>query len=200
MSHLNELDKLKTSVLEQAEQKGQEFYKREMNKLEKEFNQKIEESLRKQTESKEIQQKRIKQTHDGAIQQIANRNRQMALISKQNMMKELFNASLIKMNNWSADEEIDFIEKILNKYSQASLTLTFGEKTYNKLTPDMINKLGNNFSTISIADQKIPRESGFILSNNKVDYNYLYAKLMDYIQAEVGMKIIGDIIKTDDIV
>lgn len=200
MSHLNELDKLKTSVLEQAEQKGQEFYKRETNKLEKEFNQKIEESLRKQTESKEIQQKRIKQAHDGAIQQIANRNRQMALISKENMMKELFNASLIKMNDWSADEEIDFIEKILNKYSQASLTLTFGDKTYNKLTPDMINKLGNNFPTISIADQTIPRESGFILSNDKVDYNYLYAKLMDYIQAEVGMKIIGDIIKTDEIV
>ncbi len=194
---MNELDALKQSVLEEAEIKGQEYYKKETAAAEKEFNQKSEILKKKQTEAKESQLKKMKQSHEANLQQFANRGRQMALISKQEMMDQLFEQSLIKLEMWSVQEEMDFILKILSKYDHMPLSITFGEKTYSKLSQEQFDMIDQQFPGMSISDNQIPREAGFILSNAKVDYNYLYSKLIKYIQTNHGMDLVNNIIASE---
>lgn len=50
------------------------------------------------------------------------------------------------MESWNADKEMEFIHRILERYSQQEVIVTFGERTLAKFNLEQLEKLKFSFS------------------------------------------------------
>lgn len=192
---MDEFDKLKASVIDQAEQKGKEYYQREVRKLEQAYKEKFNDLQRSYEENRQQALAKVKHNHDRLIQQIHNKERQTSLVSKQEILTTLFAETVDKMANWTAEEEGRFIQAILEKYKDQELTLEFGERSLKKYSKEDLEKLGHAYPNISISQTSIPGKAGFKLKMNQIDYNYLYEDLVKDSQRDISSDIAQQIFK-----
>lgn len=190
---MNEFDKLKASVLEQAEVKGQEYYQRAINEIKQEIQVKKDELLKNQEALRKDRLGQVRRQHDRVIQQLANQERQISLLSKQEIIKELFAAAKETMFSWSVDQDLAFLEAILKKHAEDKLTIQFGQKTRDKLSDQDLAGLKGKFPQVELDQASIPLEAGFKLIKDKIDYNYLYADLIADSQKEISAEIANQV-------
>lgn len=186
---MDEFDKLKRSVIEQAEQKGKEYYQREVRKLEQSYKEKFNDLNRSYEENRQQALAKVRHHHDRLIQQIQNKERQTSLVSKQEILTSLFEETVHKMTQWTVEEETRFIQRILNKYQGQPLTLLLGQKTLAKFSQRDLDQLQKEFSNIQISQESISGQAGFKLVMDQIDYNYLYADLVKDSQREISSDI-----------
>lgn len=194
---MEELTQLKQSVLKEAQEKGQAYYDEALSKLEAQHQQAISEVQREieEQEKKALNTQKVK--HDRAIQQIKNKERQTSLISKQEMLDTLFKAAVEKMQSWSGQEEFDFFMNIMEKYADESVEVVFGERTKKKFTKNDFQAMVDKFDHLKISEKTLPHQSGFILTRDRIDYNYTYASLVEDTQTHVGTDIANDVFASD---
>ncbi|WP_282919817.1 hypothetical protein [Ignavigranum ruoffiae] len=186
---MDEFDKLKRSVIEQAEQKGKEYYQREVRKLEQSYKEKFNDLNRSYEENRQQALAKVRHHHDRLIQQIQNKERQTSLVSKQEILTSLFEETVHKMTQWTVEEETRFIQRILNKYQGQPLTLLLGQKTLAKFSQRDLDQLQKEFPNIQISQESISGQAGFKLVMDQIDYNYLYADLVKDSQREISSDI-----------
>ncbi|SEP56946.1 V/A-type H+-transporting ATPase subunit E [Ignavigranum ruoffiae] len=186
---MDEFDKLKRSVIEQAEQKGKEYYQREVRKLEQSYKEKFNDLNRSYEENRQQALAKVRHHHDRLIQQIQNKERQTSLVSKQEILTSLFEETVHKMTQWTVEDETRFIQRILNKYQGQPLTLLLGQKTLAKFSQRDLDQLQKEFPNIQISQESISGQAGFKLVMNQIDYNYLYADLVKDSQREISSDI-----------
>ncbi|MGY4104342.1 hypothetical protein ACWOA0_01830 [Ignavigranum ruoffiae] len=186
---MDEFDKLKRSVIEQAEQKGKEYYQREVRKLEQSYKEKFNDLNRSYEENRQQALAKVRHHHDRLIQQIQNKERQTSLVSKQEILTNLFEETVHKMTQWTVEDETRFIQRILNKYQGQPLTLLLGQKTLAKFSQRDLDQLQKEFPNIQISQESISGQAGFKLVMNQIDYNYLYADLVKDSQREISSDI-----------
>ena len=56
------------------------------------------------------------------------------------------------MESWSADKEMEFIYRILERYSQQEVLVTFGERTLAKFNLEQLEKLKFSFQIIYLVN------------------------------------------------
>lgn len=186
---MDEFDKLKRSVIEQAEQKGKEYYQREVRKLEQSYKEKFNDLNRSYEENRQQALAKVRHHHDRLIQQIQNKERQTSLVSKQEILTSLFEETVHKMTQWTVEEETRFIQRILNKYQGQPLTLLLGQKTLAKFSQRDLDQLQKEFPNIQISQESISGQAGFKLVMDQIDYNYLYSDLVKDSQREISSDI-----------
>lgn len=190
---MDEFNKLKASVLEQAEAKGQEYYQRAINEINKEIQARRDELQNNQENVRKERLNLIKRQHERVLQQVANQERQTSLLSKQDIIRELFTSAQETMAAWPLEEEISFIHKILDKHQGDKLIIRFGQVTKDKFTDQELEALKEKYPHLLIDQETLPLAAGFKLIKEKVDYNYIYADLIADSQKDISAEIASQV-------
>lgn len=192
---MSDVNRLKTSIIEQSHQEGQAKLAEAKAQVEKDFEARKAHLLFEKDAERQSQIKAVNQRFQIEAQQIRNQERQSTLVSKQKILKELFAAALDKMTAWSAADELAFLQKILPKYAGQAVSVQFGDITANKFSSSNLEQVKQAFPNVTFEASAIAREAGFVVSDGKVDDTYLYANLIDSIYKEESSRIAADIFK-----
>ncbi|VMC78225.1 V-type H+-ATPase, subunit E [Streptococcus pneumoniae] len=190
---MSNLENLRESVIEQAHEKGSMKLLDSKKKINDEFEMQKSVIVKKKEAEHERKLKELQQKYQIIFQQLKNKERQSTLVSKQKILKELFQSALIEMESWSADKEMEFIYRILERYSQQEVIVTFGERTLAKFNLEQLEKLKFSFPNHLFSEQPISNESGLLISIGKIDDNYLYKTLIGSISKEESSSIANQI-------
>lgn len=128
-------------------------------------------------------------------QQIKNQERQSTLVTKQTVLKELFQAALEKMEAFDVEEELYFLNLILKKYQDQDILVSLGEITSQKFSSQALAELIKQYPNASFNEKSIDKEAGFMISIGQVDQNYLYSNLVNSIFKEESSRIANAIFK-----
>lgn len=190
---MSNLENLRESVIEQAHEKGRMKLLDSKKKIDDEFEMQKSLIIKKKEAEHERKLKELQQKYQIIFQQLKNKERQSTLVSKQKILKELFQSALLEMESWSADKEMEFIYRILERYSQQEVIVTFGERTLAKFNLEQLEKLKFSFPNYLFSEQPISNESGLLISIGKIYDNYLYKTLIGSISKEESSSIANQI-------
>lgn len=186
---------LRTSVLEQAHEKGRLLLAEATEKIEQEAKEREAQLVRQKLSQREQQLKEISRRSQRDIQQLENQKRQSSLAIKQRVLRELFEEAYAQMAAWSQVEEERFLKSVLAKYPEEELTLTFGVLSAEKFSSSQLEDLKKAFPQVHFSDQFIADQVGFVLSQGRVDDSYLYRDLLDSVWQEESYRLAQDIFK-----
>lgn len=188
---------LRDSVLEQAHEKGRKLLAEAENKIQLEGQERQQRLLQEKSLQRQQQVKSLHNRLQRDIQQIENQKRQSTLLTKQGVLKELFEEATERMVAWSVSEEIAFISQVLASYEQP-LVLTLGSITADKLSAADQQNLLKQFSQVTLATESIAHQAGFVLSIGQIDDNYLYRDLVQSIWEQEGYRMAAEIFQDKD--
>ena len=186
---------LRTSVLEQAHEKGRLLLAEATEKIEQEAKEREAQLVRQKLSQREQQLKEISRRSQRDIQQLENQKRQSSLAIKQRVLRELFEEAYAQMVAWSQVEEEHFLKSVLAKYPEEELTLTFGALSAEKFSSSQLEDLKKAFPKVSFSEKSIAGQAGFVLSQGRVDDSYLYRDLLDSVWQEESYRLAQDIFK-----
>lgn len=194
---MTDYSQLKDSILEQAHEKGRKLVAEATAKVQAESQLQearlVEEKLHQRT----VQLQTIERRLQRESQQIENQKRQSTLVTKQRVLKELFADAYQKMATWSRQEELAFLHRVLPRYADRAMVLTFGAVTAEKLTDQDRQDLIEAYPQLQLAKETLAQEAGFILSFGKVDASYLYRDLVDAVREEQSFHMAASIFKEE---
>ena len=194
---MTDYSQLKDSILEQAHEKGRKLVAEATAKIQAEAQLQearlVEEKLHQRT----VQLQTIERRLQRESQQIENQKRQSTLVTKQRVLKELFADAYQKMATWSRQEELAFLHRVLPRYADRAMVLTFGAVTAEKLTDQDRQDLIEAYPQLQLAKETLTQEAGFVLSFGKVDASYLYRDLVDAVREEQSFHMAASIFKEE---
>ena len=192
---MSDISDLKASVLEQAHEKGRLLLAEATEKIEQEAKEREAQLVRQKLGQREQQLKEISRRSQRDIQQLENQKRQSTLVIKQRVLRELFEEAYAQMAAWSPAEEEHFLKRVLAKYPEKELALTFGALSAEKFSSSQLEDLKKSFPQVHFSDQSIAGQAGFVLSQGRVDDSYLYRDLLDSVWQEESYRLAQDIFK-----
>lgn len=183
---------LRDSVLEQAHEKGRKLLAEAQEHIQTESQERKQRLLQEKSQQRQQQVKNLHNRLQRDIQQIENQKRQSTLVTKQGVLKELFAEASERMAAWSATEEVAFISQVLTRYDQP-IVLNLGAITAEKLSATDKQALLDQFPQVTLAEEAIPQQAGFVLSMGQIDDNYLYRDLVQSIWEQEGYRMATEI-------
>lgn len=188
---------LKEAVLRQAHEKGHKLLTKAKEERTLQATER-KKSLLKEKEEEKLRKEKLLKTHlKRDLQQLENQKRQSTLMTKQEVLKELFELAYDKMAAWTVEEEAAFLQQVLSTSPQA-VRLTFGEVTGRKFTEKDRIQLHQNFPQLQIEKEQLKDQAGFVLSQGQIDANYLYRDLVASIWEQEGYQMAKMIFQTKE--
>ena len=194
---MTDYSQLKDSILEQAHEKGRKLVAEATAKVQEESQLQEARLVEEKLHQRAVQLQTIERRLQRESQQIENQKRQSTLVTKQRVLKELFADAYQKMATWSRQEELAFLHRVLPRYADQAMVLTFGAVTAEKLTDQDRQDLLEAYPQLQLAKETLAQEAGFILSFGKVDASYLYRDLVDAVREEQSFHMAASIFKEE---
>jgi len=187
---VKDLQSLSEKILMQTKEKGQ----LELEKAEKNAIAKIEESRLKLVE----QQKNRKQTilkksaddFERERQTLKNKERNALLSEKQVILNAVFSEATEKMKKWDMEQFNTLLDAILSQLDATKkYSVVPGEKSLSHFQGEQLKRLNRKFPDIQISKETIPNQSGFIIEEGGIDYNYGFDALIAEVKMEYTSKL-----------
>ena len=194
---MTDYSQLKDSILEQAHEKGRKLVAEATAKVQAESQLQEARLVEEKLHQRAVQLQTIERRLQRESQQIENQKRQSTLVTKQRVLKELFADAYQKMATWSRQEELAFLHRVLPRYVDQAMVLTFGAVTAEKLTDQDRQDLLEAYPQLQLAKETLAQEAGFVLSFGKVDASYLYRDLVDAVREEQSFHMAASIFKEE---
>ena len=194
---MTDYSQLKDSILEQAHEKGRKLVAEATAKIQAEAQLQETRLVEEKLHQRAVQLQTIERRLQRESQQIENQKRQSTLVTKQRVLKELFADAYQKMATWSRQEELAFLHRVLPRYADRAMVLTFGAVTAEKLTDQDCQDLIEAYPQLQLAKETLTQEAGFVLSFGKVDASYLYRDLVDAVREEQSFHMAASIFKEE---
>ena len=194
---MTDYSQLKDSILEQAHEKGRKLVAEATVKVQEESQLQEARLVEEKLHQRAVQLQTIERHLQRESQQIENQKRQSTLVTKQRFLKELFADAYQKMATWSRQEELAFLHRVLSRYADQAMVLTFGAVTAEKLTDQDLQDLIEAYPQLQLAKETLAQEAGFVLSFGKVDASYLYRDLVDAVREEQSFHMAASIFKEE---
>lgn len=194
---MTDYSQLKDSILEQAHEKGRKLVAEATAKVQAEAQLQEARLVEEKLHQRAVQLQTIERHLQRESQQIENQKRQSTLVTKQRVLKELFADAYQKMATWSRQEELAFLHRVLSRYADQAMVLTFGAVTAEKLTDQDLQDLIEAYPQLQLAKETLAQEAGFVLSFGKVDASYLYRDLVDAVREEQSFHMAASIFKEE---
>ena len=194
---MTDYSQLKDSILEQAHEKGRKLVAEATVKVQEESQLQEARLVEEKLHQRAVQLQTIERHLQRESQQIENQKRQSTLVTKQRVLKELFADAYQKMATWSRQEELAFLHRVLSRYADQAMVLTFGAVTAEKLTDKYLQDLIEAYPQLQLAKETLAQEAGFVLSFGKVDASYLYRDLVDAVREEQSFHMAASIFKEE---
>lgn len=195
---MDEQTQLKDSILAQAHEKGRKLLEEAKETILKEETAQEERLIQDKLNQRSEQLKRIQRQLQRETQQIENKKRQSTLVTKQRVLKDLFADAYEAMAAWPLEKEVQFVDAVLDRYQGQDVTLTFGATSAAKFDPVALEKWKQTHPNVTVADETIPTQAGFVLSVGKIDDNYLYRDLVDSIWEQESYQIAASIFTDEE--
>lgn len=186
---MSEFNQLREAILQQVHARGERRLRQatKMAEIERERNQAA--LLQERALKREQQIAQLTQTYARQKQQIAYQLRQATLAAKQDILKALFDGAEQTLYQWDEVTLLPFLRQVLQQFADQPAFLTFGEVTRHQLTEAAMDQLVQEFPQLTIRQEVIRQEGGFIVTVGKVDYNYLFSELVQAIYQEESYQI-----------
>ena len=181
-------------IHEDAKQHGDERYAQIKDAIDWEI--KAENSLYKKESDKQHQVLRKHNEHEYVRRleyQRSRLNREL-LVYQHELIGEVFDMAVAKLRDVSKDEFSNMIKTAV-KGLRGSFTMCLGALSVGKLDGNALKEvMGANFGLIiALSHETIPLKSGFILRDERVEYNHLFEDLVEDIKSERTASIMKEI-------
>jgi V/A-type H+-transporting ATPase subunit E len=182
------------NMIEEMNQKGQQeidaYVEKERSRIDRKFLAEQEQLLIQQEQEISKRQtqllKEFKQTQQRQTLDI----RQTTLNQKQEYLNQLCLAAVTKMTEWSAAEFQQFLaEQLYALPLTGTAEVKLGEQSKEKLSQEQLDQLTTATIQWQLAEDYLPKESGFVVSQNGIEYNFLFKALVAEIQQTEGFKL-----------
>lgn len=191
---MSDVTGLKAAVLAQSEEKGRLNLRAAQEKIQADFEKQKDQLVLEKEAQRRQRLQAIQSSKQQELQLLTNQVRQSSLASKQELLKDLFTEAQVQMENWSQEKELAFLKTILESYDRP-LDLHLGQLTAIKLSKEARVTLEQTYPYVTISDEEVVGQAGFVISQGKVDDNYLYGQLLaDFWEAQ-GYQIASEIFK-----
>ena len=116
------------------------------------------------------------------------------LTYRRELLDEIFGMAVRELSEISADEYAD-IFRAATADLRGSYTLHIGELSQDKLSTDNVNEAvkSNNGLEIQVSRHHIPGRSGFVIRDDRVEYNYLFEDLIEDKKSEQSAMILKEV-------
>ncbi|MBV7389541.1 hypothetical protein [Enterococcus alishanensis] len=178
---MDAIEKIIDQLNEEAQLKQTEFQVTEKMRIEQEFQASLQEIELEQKKRYENQLDQLEEKN----KQLKNRQqvaaKQANLNLKQQLLDEMFIAAQEAMNDWSIEEHQNFANGALKKLAvSGSLKFISGGITKDVYTEEWLAIQNAQLKyQLTLSDEVIPNQAGFILDQAGIQYNFLYQTLIE---------------------
>ncbi|MDQ0223293.1 hypothetical protein [Streptococcus moroccensis] len=193
---MSDMTGLKASVLEQSHEKGRLNLAAAKEKIQADFEKKKEHLIFEKESVRKQRLGDIARRKQRDVQQLENQARQSSLVTKQEVLKELFTAAQTKMADWPEASQVSFFGTLVAGYN-TPVTVQVGQLTADKFSETTWQELASKYPQVTFASERVLGEAGFLFSDGKVDDNYLYSTLVDEIWESESYRLASEIFQAE---
>jgi len=186
-------------ILNQGKIENDAYFDKESYVLNEDFKQK----MTKIETDKEARYQRavIKETYEKKIQRIELEKNQSIMLEKQAYLKKVIDKMAVKLKTLSKEESQSFMSSIfISNDLSGQIDVLIGELSQETITQEWLDQLANQNEmpvTYVLSSEVISNDGGFILSQDGIEYNYLYSSILDEISEEKEYDIVSELFKNE---
>lgn len=170
-------------IVEKAKEEAESLYNEEWNGYQQEY-----------TKRKEKLQKHASSELEIIAERKAQRLHRELLTYKNELLNEIFNKAAEKLNNLGKEQFQDYFNSAIDTAKlSGTFKLFIGEHSKNKVDQNMLNNVENSELKLILQNTYIPNKGGFLINNEKVEYNFLFEDLLEDIKRTSGAKIAKEV-------
>ena len=135
--------------------------------------------------------------HSRLLERLSSRMNREILTYQHSLTDEIFDMAVIKLREASEKEFLDMFAAVVGQL-KGSFVLSMGELSKNKLDKNMVDKIvcGNEGLFIDLSNETVPNKSGFVLKDDRVEYNCLFEDLIEDKKNELSAAILKEVFKS----
>lgn len=176
---MKDLAQLKESILQEVTAEYSTRLEVVTNQEEEKINHiqsKIEEQL---VTKKMALKKEAKSQLDRQQQSVLNQQKKEVLQVKHELLEQVYTQVVHVLSNWSGETLLLFIEGALSHLpTNQQMVLTLGEETIHNLPKKEQDELQHHYPHLTISEKVLPKQAGFVVTCDGVEYNYLFEELV----------------------
>lgn len=190
-------------IIQQIEQEGTESIQAYQTERQAEIDSECEKEKQQiiAHEEKKIAMntQRIQKETKLALERNKAQKRQQLLSYKQELLQQLFDELLSKMNDWDVESFQEYVtDRLKNLPVQGSMDIVLGEYSSDKINQEWLDQLQLPQQSFRLATEKIPHQGGFVVRQEKLEYNFLFRTLVQDIQETQGYQIAEELFSGGD--
>lgn len=113
-------------------------------------------------------------------QSLANELRNQKLTHKQGLLKDIIREVAPQINEMAPEEFIQLIQHVIGKVDALRpFTLQFGAHSKDKVSQEALDGFRSQFPQLQVAEETINNKSGFLISQDGMNFNYLFEDVVD---------------------
>ncbi|MDT2848910.1 hypothetical protein P7H60_07015 [Vagococcus carniphilus] len=188
-------------ILNQGKTENDTYFAKESHMLNEDFEQKMTKLETDKQDRYQKQQAAIKETYEKKIQRIELEKNQSMVLEKQAYLRKVTDKMAERLKALSKEELQSFISPIfITNDLSGQVDVLVGEISQEAITQEWLDQLANqNEMTVTyvLSSEMIPNDGGFILSQDGIEYNYLYSSILDQISEEKEYEIVSNLFKNE---
>ena len=182
---MKDLEQLKQHILADLEKESKQRMEVATKEQEERISQMNVQYSQQEMAKKTTLKQEAKSQYEKEQQTILNASKKEVLRVKRELLESVFDDVLQVMSNWNGETLRLFIESAIRKLpKQQQTTLTFGEDTVSKLNDEEKKLLTSQFPFIQLDETTLPKQTGFVLSQEGIEYNYVFKDLIQDLKEE----------------
>ena len=178
----------------EAEKNSSEYYEYRKNRSDEELNAENAAYLDDLGKRCDMLKKNNEREYTRMLERIISRMNLDILTYQHNLINEIFNMAVSKLKDIS-EKEFSNMFKSTVKNLTGSFTLYLGEFSAGKLDRAAIEEAIKERENINIilSDETVPKKSGFVLIDDRVEYSCLFEDLIEDIKNERSASLLKEI-------
>lgn len=188
-------------ILNQGKIENDAYFDKESYVLNEDFKQKMTKIETDKEARYQKQRAVIKETYEKKIQRIELEKNQSIMLEKQAYLKKVIDKMAVKLKTLSKEESQSFMSSIfISNDLSGQIDVLIGELSQETITQEWLGQLANQNEmpvTYVLSSEVISNDGGFILSQDGIEYNYLYSSILDQISEEKEYDIVSELFKNE---
>ena len=188
-------------ILNQGKIENDAYFDKESYVLNEDFKQKMTKIETDKEARYQKQRAVIKETYEKKIQRIELEKNQSIMLEKQAYLKKVIDKMAVKLKTLSKEESQSFMSSIfISNDLSGQIDVLIGELSQETITQEWLDQLANQNEmpvTYVLSSEVISNDGGFILSQDGIEYNYLYSSILDQISEEKEYDIVSELFKNE---
>lgn len=182
-------------IVEQIREEGQKEIETYQAKEKLRIDEQMEEQMLAINEQERAQIQKNEQILTKEFKQKSNRQqldvRQSTLNKKQGYLLELFHQAVKIMEAWTKPEFQEFAEQALSHLTLTGASqIIMGERSKDYLDAAWVKAFNQKYKTSFILTTTVlPHEGGFVVEQEGIEYNFLFASLVREVQEKESSKV-----------